>query len=173
MIQPRLNLGCGRDIKTGYHNTDIVPVDGVDQVIDLSKYPWNLPRNHFHEIYASHVLEHLEDLERALLECRKLLTVNGKLIVKLPMGLNAIADPDHVNMWTWQTPEFYCGKRHWDTDVGLSVVDKDVNLHTHLDGLQAVLKQLQWQYQLYRYGPGEWCFNLESMSGEFTVVFEK
>lgn len=34
----RLNLGCGRDIKKGWINLDILKLPGVDVVYDLTNY---------------------------------------------------------------------------------------------------------------------------------------
>jgi len=33
----QLNLGCGKDIRKGYVNLDIYPLEGVDVVADIEK----------------------------------------------------------------------------------------------------------------------------------------
>lgn len=54
----RLNLGCGRDIREGWVNSDFIQGPGVDVVADLEKrLPWD--DNTFYEILISHTLEHL------------------------------------------------------------------------------------------------------------------
>lgn len=172
-IEPVLHLGCGTDIHEDAYNVDKVGLEGVDQTIDLNEYPWDLPRDEFHEIRAFHVFEHLDDIEQALRECADCLSTGGKLIVKLPVGQNAIADPDHEREWIWDTPEYYCGARHWDVDVGLTVVDRDVTLRTHLNGsFGAVAKGLITLYER-QHGQGRWMFDVPFTSGEFTVVFRK
>ena len=89
----------------------------------------------------------------------------------MPVGINAIADPDHDHQWTWQTPEFYCGARHWDVDVGLAVAHKRVELHSHLDGRARELHEWLIDRLEARYGQGEWLFDVPMTSGEFEVVF--
>lgn len=170
-----LHIGCGTDIHEDAHNVDKMDLEGVDQAIDLNEYPWDLPRDHFEEIRAYHVLEHLSEIGTALRECQQLLVDGGKLVVKVPVGQNAIADPDHEHVWIWDTPLYYCGERHWDTDVGLKVVDRDVDVHIHIPDGSIPRRLYEWgvEYAERSYGQGRWMFDLPFTSGEFTVVFEK
>lgn len=177
-LPDRLHLGCGEDIRSGAHNVDAIDLAGVDEVVDLNQYPWPWPDEAFRRIESRHVFEHLDSIKMALDECERILEPGGTLHVVLPMGVNADADGDHTwgengRPWTWQRPEFECGKRHWDDDCGLEVVDKSVEMHSHMRGILGARKKAKWWYQMWRFGPGEWCFNLESMSGEFTAVFRK
>lgn len=167
-----LHLGCGRDYRPDAHNVDAVASVGPDEVVDLEETPWPWPDSSFERIDAEHIFEHLEDIEAVLRECARVLEPGGELRVVMPMGANSVADPDHDHIWTWQTPEFYTGSRHWDVDVGLDVVEKSVETHTHLSGPLGALDRLKWQVQKRRQGYGEWCFSWPSMSGEFTVVFQ-
>ena len=171
---PRLHLGCGEDYRPGYHNVDYVDAVDPDEQVDLNHYPWPWPDGSFQVIRAEHVFEHLEQLELALRECERLLKSGGRLITVWPIGTDAIADPDHKRLWTWRTPEFYCGSRHWDLDVGLEVVDRDVDLwsqhpSSHVRGIVEFVVD-RW---LRVYGPGPWCFDLSTVCGEFTVEFKK
>lgn len=174
MIERVLHLGCGEDIHPDAYNVDLYDLDGVDQTLDLNNEQWDLPESYFREIRAYHVFEHVDSIEHALRQCADLLEPGGELFVKLPIGTNAIADPDHERVWTWQTPEFYTGKRHWDTDVGLSVVDKSVSMHSQYPtSFLRVVQRMKWQAILKLAGPGEWCVNQPAMSGELTVRFRK
>lgn len=178
MTDARLHLGCGEDYREAYHNVDYVERVDPDEVVDLNEYPWPWDDNQWSRIEAEHVFEHLDSIKQALAECDRILKPGGILRIVLPMGVNAHADGDHTwgengRIWTWQRPEIECGKRHWDDDCGLTVIDKSVTMHSHMRGLLGAVKKLKWKYHMFAYGPGEWCFNLEAMSGEFTVVFQK
>lgn len=62
---PKLNLGCGRDIrpqKEGWTNLDAVPLDGVDVVHDIVDLPYPFDDEAFEWVLASHVLEHIPPL---------------------------------------------------------------------------------------------------------------
>lgn len=169
-----LHLGCGEDYRAGEWNVDAVASVDPDEVVDLDETPWPWPDATFRYIRAYHVLEHVADIEAALRESARVLQPGCRLVVKLPVGLDAIADPDHKHVWTWRTPEFYCGKRHWDRDVGLRVLSRDVSLWpAGQENPLAALDKLRWSLRRLFDGPGPWCFNQSGSSGEFTVVFEK
>lgn len=168
-----LHLGCGEKTKPEYHNVDQVNLNGVDETTDLGEYPWPWEDNSWSHIFAEHVFEHLEDMERTLSECSRILKPGGTLEVVMPIGMNAVADPDHEHVWIWDTPEYYCGTRHWDVDVGLDVVDRGVDIHTHLSG--TVGSAYSAGIGLYErlYGQGRWQFDLPVTSGNYRVVFQK
>lgn len=172
-LPKRLNLGCGEDHRGGYHNVDAVGGCNPDEVVDLGETPWPWPDVHFDRVLASHVLEHLPDVEMALSEVARILRPGGVLEVRWPIGMNERADPDHKHAWVWDTPLYYCGARLWDADVGLDVIHRDVTLHTHLEGWPgaAYSRSIRWYER--RRGPGRWQFDLPVTSGEFTVIFKK
>lgn len=69
-IVQKLNLGCGPDIKKGYINLDINYYPGVNIIYDIRNFPWPFPDNSFNEVYASHILEHVEDLKKTMEEIK-------------------------------------------------------------------------------------------------------
>jgi len=89
----RLNLGCGKDIKQGYINVDFKPGYGVDLVCDLNNNSLPFENNSVDEILLFHVLEHVVDPLKLVLECHRVLSKGGCLLVKLPT--NAI-EIDHL-----------------------------------------------------------------------------
>jgi predicted SAM-dependent methyltransferase len=167
-----LHLGCGQNIKDNAHNVDKLDLTGVDETVDLSSYPWPWEDNSWSHIIAEHVFEHLPDMEETLRQCSRILKPGGILEVTMPVGQNVVADPDHEHQWIWDTPEYYCGKRHWDTDVGLRVVDRSVSINTHLSGVPDGF--YTGGIRLYKliYGQGRWLFDLPVTSGNFEVIFE-
>ena len=77
----RLNLGCGKDMREGYINSDLL---GGDVPCDLRKFPWPWPDNHAEEILMWNVLEHMPDTEAAVLEVRRILKPGGKFWGRVP-----------------------------------------------------------------------------------------
>jgi len=81
----RLNVG-GTEPREGWEILNIQPGKGVDHVgdaRDLSAFP----EGTFDEVYASHVLEHLDyqdDVLKALTEWRRVLKAGGRLLVGVP-----------------------------------------------------------------------------------------
>jgi SAM-dependent methyltransferase len=165
-----LHLGCGEDIYRDAHNVDAVPLEGVDEVVDLAEMPWPWPDKCVRRIEAHHVVEHLSDIGAALRESARVLEPGGRLVLTLPVGQNAVADPDHEHAWTWDTPLYYCGERHWDVDVGLTLVDREVSVHTHLNGRVGDWYERAIVAYRRRHGDGRWLFDLPCTSGEFRVV---
>lgn len=90
---PRLNLGCGADLRPGYVNHDFRPRGGVEVVHDLNSFPWPWAANTFEEIYASHVLEHLFDRLRTLEEIWRIGAPGAIVDIWVP-------DASHPEMWT-------------------------------------------------------------------------
>lgn len=174
-----LRLGCGEDTRPDQWNVDLYDVAGVDETQDLNDRPWPWDDGEWSHIVAEHVFEHLESMRGALAESERVLERGGTLRVALPMGRDAYADGTHLwgerhLPWTWRTPEFYHGERHWDGNLNLRVTDRRVNVWSvHPIRWVRGLQQWYWRQKLSRYGPGEWCFELAPMCGEFTVVFEK
>ena len=81
----RLHIG-GIEQRDGWEIFNVTPGQGVDHVgcaDDLSRFPDGV----FHELYASHILEHLdftEELQRGLTEWHRVLAEDGKLLVSVP-----------------------------------------------------------------------------------------
>lgn len=173
-----LHLGCGEDYHTDAWNVDAIPAVEPDEVYNLDELPWPWESESWGVIRAYHVFEHLDDIEGALRETARLLRPGGFLELKLPMGIDAVADPDHSwgdgHPWTYRTPEYYTGKRHWDVDVGLRVYNRDCDVYSVAPRrFKRGFMQLIWEWRKLRSGVGRWCFALPQMGGEFTVIFKK
>ncbi len=80
----RLNLGCGRDIKKGYINIDMVKSRGVDYIGSVEKLP--LPDLSVDEIYARDVIEHFShhQIESILCHWITKLKFGGRLYLMTP-----------------------------------------------------------------------------------------
>ncbi len=79
----KVNLGCGRIVRSGFVNVDRYPHEGVDVVHDLDQVPWPFADESVDYIWASHVLEHVASLERTIREVHRILRVGGVLEVRV------------------------------------------------------------------------------------------
>ena len=104
----KLNLGCGKDIKEGYTNLDIVNYGG-NMIHNINIFPYPFEENHFDEIYASHILEHLNNFHNSITELYRILKPNGILIVYAPFFLNTkyFGEPDHKIPFSIRTFDNY------------------------------------------------------------------
>lgn len=92
----KLNVGCGLDIRSGWVNLDMVDYGG-NQIVDLNKYPWPFPDNHFDYIYCSHILEHMGNFNAVVTELFRVGQPDAILEVRVPFFLSTkyYSEPDH------------------------------------------------------------------------------
>jgi len=105
----KLHLGCGKNIKKGWVNLDLMALPGVDVVHNLNKFPYPFKDNQFEKIFSDNVLEHLEDLIKPLEElyriCKNKSTI--EIIVPLAPTMHAFRDPTHKLFFTYRTFEYF------------------------------------------------------------------
>lgn len=94
----KLNLGCGFYLKKWYVNADIVYWDWVDKVFNFEVFPYPFPDNHFDEIYAGCVLEHIHDLVWCMKELIRISKDWCKIQIVVPYFTSPSFrwDPTHV-----------------------------------------------------------------------------
>jgi predicted SAM-dependent methyltransferase len=119
-----LDLGCGPAKKEGYLGIDKLPLPGVDFVTDMESGLSFLPDNSVDEIYTSHFIEHINNLELLLKECHRVLKPRGKLEIYVPHFSNPwfysdythkrffglytfLYFSDHNNKYKRKVPDFY------------------------------------------------------------------
>jgi len=94
----KLNLGCSSDVKEGYVNIDICNPWGLDIIVhDLNKTPYPFEDNTFDEVYASHIIEHLNDFHKTIMELHRICKPHAKIIIKAPFFASTkyFGDPSH------------------------------------------------------------------------------
>jgi len=91
----RLNLGCGSDYRDGWVNVDLCHGD-VEH--DLNTYPYPFDDGSADKILLDNVLEHLQDPQRVVDECYRILTLGGELVVFVPYYNCAGAYNDHTHL---------------------------------------------------------------------------
>jgi len=91
----RIDLACGQNKQPGFIGIDIAQVDGVDKVMDLEVFPWDIESNSVDEIFCSHYVEHTPDLIKFMEECYRILK---------PGGTMKVISPYYTSMRCWQDP---------------------------------------------------------------------
>lgn len=106
----RLNIGCAGDIRKDYINLDFVMQEGVDVVHDLNKFPWPFKKNTFDEVYASHVLEHVDDLIKVMEEIHRVCKSGARIVIRGPHFSCGVSyrDPTHKRFFSYFTFEYFC-----------------------------------------------------------------
>ncbi len=79
-----LNLGSGYTYIKGYVNIDHNPDVKPDIVHNLNKYPYPFKDKEFDYIYASHILEHIDDIFRCLKELGRIIKPGGIIHIRVP-----------------------------------------------------------------------------------------
>jgi predicted SAM-dependent methyltransferase len=104
-----LDVGCGRHKVTGAVGLDCVAVQGVDVVYDLNIFPYPFPANTFDEIYARHVIEHLEDVPHLLAELHRVAKPGARLFINTPhySYTGSWRDPTHRWHFSAQSFEYF------------------------------------------------------------------
>ncbi|MFM9914498.1 MAG: hypothetical protein ACKVOX_01715 [Rhizobacter sp.] len=122
-----INLGSGKDYRSGWLNLDVQDSTQPDLLLDLSQ-PLTLPlqasspcagpvlleAGSVQVINANNVLEHVPDLATLMGSCLRLLAVGGELRIEVPFERSPTAwqDPTHVramneNSWIYYTDWFW------------------------------------------------------------------
>lgn len=108
-----LDLGCGGNKQPGAWGVDKDQSLGVDQLINLDNYPWDLPDDYFHVVYALQLLEHLADRVGTMHELYRICTHGALIYAELPWGNTPgfVQDPTHKSPWNEKT--FLYFSRQW------------------------------------------------------------
>lgn len=103
----KLDLGCGRNKKEGYTGVDVVELEGVDIVWDLTQTPYPANDEAIDRIYTHHTLEHLtpKQLVEVMNECWRILQPHHEMEIIVPLfpSDSAIDDLDHKTYFGVET----------------------------------------------------------------------
>lgn len=143
--QDKINLGSGRDIKPEYFNVDITGVLGADLVCDLKKMPWNLPDNHFMEVKAFDIIEHMDDALKFMEECYRIMKKGGMLYLhtsnwKYP---NAYKDITHKRPFDIDTFDLFDMNTQYGKDYGEFYTKARFTIFTKKEDGQELYFELQ------------------------------
>ncbi len=107
-----LNLGSGRKHVAAAVNVDLVADTGPDVVHDLNRRPWPLPADHFAEVLAFDVVEHLDDVIATLEEVHRVSRPGAVVRITVPhfSCANAFTDPTHRHYFGWFSLHYVTGE---------------------------------------------------------------
>lgn len=94
-----LELGCGRTKHPNAVGIDRIPLPGVDVVHDLNRRPYPFEDNSFDEVYAIHVIEHLDSILAVMEELFRITRPNARITVITPHHSDAISWQDPTHRW--------------------------------------------------------------------------
>lgn len=90
-----------------------MPGYGIDQVVDLSVFPWPWADSSIDLVYASHIIEHFPDQKQVILECYRILKTGGRLHITAPHSscITSIGCLGHYRTYSYDTFHDYLSKR--------------------------------------------------------------
>lgn len=112
-----LHLGCGSAKLKGAVGIDIDPRSQADVIHDLDKFPYPFKANEFDQVFAEHVIEHLDNIPKVMEEVHRLLKPGGKFIIRGPHFSSAdmFTDPTHKHFMTSRTFDYFIpGSEHFN-----------------------------------------------------------
>ena len=92
----KLELGCGDAKRPGFLGLDLVRLEGVDLVANLDQ---GLPiaSGSVDELYTSHTLEHLRELEPIMEEIHRVMKPEGRITILVPHFSNPFGYSDFTH----------------------------------------------------------------------------
>lgn len=103
----KLNLGAGESRKEGYLHVDWSLLAGPDIVHDLNVFPYPFDDSSIDEIFASHILEHLDRPFEVMREFHRVLRPGGELIVKVPHFSRGFTHAEHAHGFDVTFPLYF------------------------------------------------------------------
>ena len=132
-MQTRLNIGCSQHIlpqSDGWVNIDCRTMPGVDMVCDINNRPWPWADGAVDEIFAAHVLEHLDAPLAAIMEMRRILRPGGKMTIIVPNATGLFAHSiGHFSYFSAQWFGNLSGSSDLQNDVGKLFATTRITLH--------------------------------------------
>lgn len=139
----RLNLGCGHKYLSGAINLDVTPSTNPDLVHDLNQRPWPFPDNHFREVLAYDVIEHLEHFIPTLEEIHRVCREGAVVRVTVPhfSCANAFTDPTHRQRFGYFSMDYVTG----DNDLEFYTSARFKTLSRRLLFYPSLIDKLVWR----------------------------
>lgn len=104
-----LNLGAGKKLIKNTVNVDVMPWEGIDQIVDLSIFPWPWKDESINAIYAYHIIEHFFGQKQFIEECLRILKKGALLHIIAPHSsyIPSIGCIGHYRTYSYDTFKQY------------------------------------------------------------------
>jgi ubiquinone/menaquinone biosynthesis C-methylase UbiE len=132
-----LDVGCGKNKRKGAIGIDIDPNSDADVIHDLNIFPWPFNDNEFDIILCFNVLEHIDNVPKAMEEIWRIGKNKGIVEISAPFPSSKFLyiDPTHKRAFVSKSFDFfvegseYYGKIHTKANFKLLKVEykKDTN----------------------------------------------
>ena len=111
-----LHLGSGRKYDPNAVNVDLTRATSPDLVHDLDARPWPLPQDHFEEVWAYDVIEHLDDVVATMEEIHRVSRDGAVVKITVPhfSCANAFTDPTHRHYFSAASFNYFTGDNEFD-----------------------------------------------------------
>lgn len=109
----KLNLGCGRDIKSkkeGWINVDMQKAKDVDKSFNFDKFPYPFKKDTFDYILVDNVLEHLDNIPNVMDELWRVCKNDAIIEIFVPYWNHSVAynDSTHKHYFNTRAFEILC-----------------------------------------------------------------
>ncbi len=106
-----LHLGSGNKYDPAAVNVDLIVSTKPDVVHDLDVRPWPLPDDHFREVRAFDVIEHLDDVVAAMGEIHRVCRDGAVVKITVPhySCCNAFSDITHRHYFSARSFDYFTG----------------------------------------------------------------
>ena len=101
-----LDIGCGNNKMNGAIGIDRTSLPNVDIVHDLNSLPYPFEHDTFDEIYATHIIEHLDSITRTMEELHRIAKPNAKVTIITPHYSDFQSWNDPTHKWHLTTYSF-------------------------------------------------------------------
>jgi hypothetical protein len=110
----KLDIGCGKNKREGFHGVDQYAMEGVDTVLKIGSAKWPWKANSVDEVHCSHFLEHLTQVERVhfMNEAFRVMKPGAKATIITPHWASNRAYGDMTHQWPPVAEMFYYYLKH-------------------------------------------------------------
>jgi hypothetical protein len=138
-----LNLGAGQKRRSDAVNVDLVASTNPELVWDLNQQPWPLPSNHFREVLAADVIEHLDNIISVMEEIHRVCIGGAIVRISLPhfSCANAFRDPTHRHYFSLLSFHYFTGENQWEFYTGC----RFKTVSSHLYFYPSLINKLVWR----------------------------